>query len=197
MAMLSSSLYYLMLMASGIFLIIGIKKDKINYIVSALWLSVLALLLHYQAAGGEILGSYFGYKNATIYGLNLIVMIITIICLFLKVPLFKHKKIRIITTLFTISIILGGLILIINLSINALFIENRRFGTPILQVATFKINEYCGYRYIFYKVANDGKINYMCPDHYLIFPSTGVLDTSPEYVLKNLLIDLQNKNVKK
>ena len=196
MALLSGSLYYLMLMASGIFLILGIKKDRINYIISALWLSVIALLLHYQAAGGEILGSYFGYKNAAIYGLNLIVMVITIICLFLKVPLFQNKNIRIITTLVAIIISLGSLILIINLSINAFFIENRRFGTPILQVATFKKNDYCGYRYIFYKVTTDGKINYMCPDHYLIFPSVGELNTSPEYVLKNLLQDLQSKNVK-
>jgi outer membrane protein len=42
----------------------------------------------------EILGSYFGYKNAAIYGLNLIVMIVTIICLFLNVPLFNGFRTR-------------------------------------------------------------------------------------------------------
>lgn len=169
-----------------ILLFLGLKKQRPNYIIGALWLSLIALLIHYQAAGGEILGSYFDYKNATIYSINLCILISTLIYLFFKLPMLQKKSIRCFTGLISAFLIVGAAILLINLWVNAYFIENRREGTPIMQVASFAPLQYCNYRYVFYKVGADDRISYLCPNHYGILPSIGYLDVSPEFLLNHL-----------
>lgn len=176
-----------------ILLIVGLTKQRINYLISALWLSLIALLLHYQTAGGELLGTYFNYTNSAIYTLNLVVLITTILCLFYKLPLFQGKRIRYATGLFSVCLIIGGLLLLINLWINARFVETRRPGTPIMQVAAFTPLSYCSYRYVFYKVALDGKIGYLCPNYYGVIPSAGTLDLSPAFLLNQLGQQLKAK----
>ena len=171
---------------SIILLVIGLKIDRISYIIVALWVSLIALLLHYQAAGGEILGNYFGYKNAAIYTLNLLVLISTLVCLFLNLPVKQRKNLRPLSIGISLCIIIGSLLLMINLWFNAVFIENKRPGTPILQVATFTSLPYCSYRYVFYKVTTDGKVGYLCPVHYGLIPSTGQLDSMPSFLLQHL-----------
>lgn len=171
-----------------ILLITGMRMGRINYAIGALWLSLIALLLHYQSAGGEILGTYFNYKNAFIYSFNLTILITTILYLFLKLPLLQRKPIRYGTGLASAFLVVGGLLLLTNLWTNAYFIENRRIGTPIMQVASFKQLDYCAYRYVFYKVSLDGGIAYMCPNHYGIIPSIGYLKTSPDFLLNHLTL---------
>ena len=183
---LSNLLHELLPLISAILLIAGLKMERINYLVTALWLSLIALLLHYQTAGGEILGTYFGYHNAAIYTLNILVLISTLLCLFFKLPLFQGKISRYITGFLSVCLVVGSLLLLINLWINAHFIENRRPGSPIMQVATFTPLTYCNYRYVFYKVGLDDRISYLCPNHYKIIPSTGDLDVSPEFLLNQL-----------
>src|SRR5438105_1599410 len=80
---LLESIHLLFPLLGALILFFGIKSQRKNYIVVAVWLSLIALVLHYRASGGEILGSYFNYSHATIYSLNLIVLISSIIYLFL------------------------------------------------------------------------------------------------------------------
>jgi len=59
-------------------------------------------------------------------------------------------------------------------------------GTPIMQVATFSKADYCAYRYTFYKVAKNGTVMYLCPNHYGLIPSIGRLAISPDFIASQL-----------
>jgi hypothetical protein len=190
---LSNALHDLLPLLGAISLIIGIKRKNFNYIIAALWLSLIALLLHYQIAGGELLGSYFGYQNAAIYTVNILILLITTLYLFFKLPLFQGKTFRYLTRFISAGLIVGSLLLLINLWINACFIENRRPGTPVLQIATFTPLGYCSHRYVFYRVGVDGKISYMCPDYYGIIPSVGHLEVLPDVVINHLIPHTKQK----
>lgn len=163
-----------------IVLVIGIKKKAIYHVISALWLSLIALIILFQSSGGEILGDYFNYLNAAIYSLNLIVLFVAIS------QVFKHLSIdnyfKYLAGFFNAFIAVASLLLIINMWTNAYFIENRLPGTPIMQVALFTAPEYCSYRYVFYKIAPDGAVHYLCPNHYGLIPSSGKLDVSPDFI---------------
>ncbi|KTD26160.1 MULTISPECIES: type I secretion system protein LssZ [Legionella] len=177
-----------------IILVLGIKQRRKNYLVVALWLSLIALILHYRASGGEILGSYFNYSHAAIYSLNLVVLIAAIICLLVaSMEEMNSKFLRYSGGLLSAGLITGGALLITNLWINAFFVEDRLAGTPILQVATFSKQPYCSYRYVFYKIGSDSIVRFMCPNHYGLLPSVGPLNTAPSFVIKQLPPQLQAK----
>ncbi len=158
----------------------GLKKNTVYYVVSSLWLSLIALLIHYQNSGGEILGDYFNYLNAGIYSINLIVLCVSLVCVIYHLgansTFFKYFS-----SLLQALIVLCGCLVLLNLWINAYFIENRMPGTPIMQVALFQKPDYCTYKYIFYKVAENGKIAYLCPNHYGLIPSIGHLALPPDF----------------
>jgi len=194
MDMFSTILHTILPPLAAILLVIGMKKREINFIISALWLSLIALILHYQTAGGEILGSYFNYKNATIYSLNIIVLIATLFCLFFQHHQLQGTRIRYFTGFISAFFVAGSLLLLINLWINAYFIENRSPNTPIIQVATFTALPYCNYRYLFYKIGQDGVINYMCPNYYGMIPSLGTIEISPDFLLNHLAQQVKIKN---
>lgn len=59
--------------------IIGIKRNAIYYIISSLWLSLIALLIHFQFSGNQIFGTYFNYLNAGIYSFNLLILLLALI----------------------------------------------------------------------------------------------------------------------
>lgn len=183
---ISSVIFYLLPLLGFILLLIGVRNNKTNVLLTALWISLIALLLLYRISGGEILGSYFDYKNTAIYTFNFLVLITTLFFLFFKLPLLQNKWLRYASSGVSIGVLIGGLLLLTNLWINARFIENRQAGTPILQMATFKPANYCSYRYVFFKVGIDGRISYMCPNYYGIIPSIGVLEVSPSFVLNHL-----------
>lgn len=175
-------------------LFFGIRLQRKNYFVAALWISLIALVLHYRASGGEILGSYFNYLHAAIYSLNLLVLITSII--YLLIGTFDDIDNSIYhygVGLLAAGLITSALLLLINLWTNAYFIETRLPGTPILQVATFSKQPYCSYRYVFYKVDSEGKVNFMCPNHYGLIPAIGKLTAPPSFVLKQLPQSLQKK----
>ena len=183
---LSNLLHILLPLLGIILLLAGIMAVRINFIIAALWIGLTALLLDYQSAGGEILGTFFGYKNAAIYTVNFLVLLISFIYLFFRHPFLQKNAIRYITGFVSACLVVGGIILLINLWMNACFIENRRPGTPVMQVATFLPVNYCTYRYVFYKVGSDGSINYLCPNYYGIVPSIGHLEVSPAFLLNYL-----------
>jgi hypothetical protein len=170
-----------------VLLIIGIKRKAIYYVISALWLSLIALVIHFQSSGGEILGSYFNYVNAAIYSANLIILFVAL------VKVIDHLSsdsslFRYVSTFIQSVIVIGSILLITNLWINAYFIENRMTGTPVMQVALLQKPEYCSYRYIFYKVADDGSVLYLCPNHYGLVPSIGRLEISPDFITTQLSV---------
>lgn len=168
-----------------IFLIIGIKKNAIYFVISALWLSLISLIIHFQSSGGQILGSYFNYMNAAIYSINLIILFISLIRIISHLSI-DNDAFRYISSFAKAFIVMGSLLVITNLWINAFFIDNRMAGTPIMQVASFKKQDYCSYRYIFYKVNTDGSVMYLCPNHYGLIPSIGHLEISPDFIASQL-----------
>lgn len=177
-----------------VFLTIGIKKNAIYFVISSLWISVIALIIHFQSSGGQILGSYFDYTNSAIYTLNLLILFISLIRVISHLSLdsfiFKYTS-----SFFKAFLTIGTLIVISNLWINAYFIENRKVGTPIMQVALFKKPDYCNYRYVFYKVAEDGAVAYLCPDHYGLIPSMGQLIVSPDFIATQFLSNNKRSNI--
>lgn len=179
---------------SCIILLVGLKSRRKNFIAVSLWLSLFALILHYHASGGEILGSYFNYMHVSIYSLNLIILITSFLCLlFTSIDEMRSRFVRYSAGFIAALLITGGTLLIANLWINASFIEDRLAGTPILQVATFNKQPYCDYKYVFYKVDTNNQVKFMCPNHYGFLPSTGKLDTAPAFVVKQLPAILQAK----
>ena len=187
MEILSNILHDVLPLLSALLLIIGLKAERKSYLIAALWLSLIALLLHYETAGGEILGSYFGYRNAAIYSVNLIVLITSLIILLYHLPQFHKKASRPFAGFISAAIIVGALLLLANLWINASFLENRRPDTIIMQVTTFKPLNYCKYRYVFYRINRNGKIGFLCPNHFGILPSIGQLEVAPNFILSHLL----------
>lgn len=177
-----------------ILLVVGINSSHKNYIIASLWLSVIALILHYQTSGGEILGTYFNYRHTLIYSINLFVLLIAIIYLLVGFGREKKKNsIRYFMSFLVGLSLIGICILLCNLWINAIFIEDRLPNTPVLQVLNFKKLDYCHYSYIFYKVDKNGKVSYMCPNYYGLIPSIGYLDVAPDYVIKQLPPQLKIK----
>lgn len=176
-------------------LIAGLRTQRKNYLLAALWLSLIAIVLHYQTAGGEILGSYFDYRQAAIYTINFIVLLVSFICLMMPLAADSSQKIFRLGTGFLSALLIAGVaLLLINIWFNAYFLADRMPGTPLLQVATtVKKPDYCDYRYVFYKVSEKGRISYMCPNHYGLIPSHGYLQTAPDYVIKQLPQQLQEK----
>jgi|HubBroStandDraft_6_1064221.scaffolds.fasta_scaffold349967_1 hypothetical protein len=184
---LSKIIHCLFPLIALVFLIIGIKRNIIYHIISALWLSLIALVIHFQSSGGQILGGYFNTTNAAIYTLNLVVLLISLICIISHLGnnnlIFKY-----LSSLVQSLIVIGCLLVITNLWVNAYFIENRMDGTPIMQVTLLKKADYCSYKYIFYKVTPDGAILYLCPNHYGLLPSIGHLSINPDFIATQLPI---------
>ena len=175
-------------------LLLGLLLKRKNFILLSLWLSLIALVLHYRASGGEILGSYFNYLHASIYSLNLIVLITSFLCLLLtSIDEMRSRVIRYSAGLLSAVLITGGALLLGNLWINASFVENRLPGTPILQVATFNKQPYCDYKYVFYKINSDSVVGFLCPNHYGFLPSVGELNTAPGFVVKQLQTKAEQK----
>lgn len=187
MYILAKVIHCLFPLVALILLIIGIKRNTIYYVISALWLSLIALVIHYQSSGSQILGSYFNFLHAGIYTINLIILFVALIRVISHLsndsPLSKYM-----TSLIQSFIVIGSLLVITNLWVNAYFIENRMTGTPIMQVALLKKADYCSYRYVFYKVASDGSVLYLCPNHYGLIPSIGRLSISPDFITTQLSV---------
>ena len=173
-----------------ILLVWGTAKKAIYYIISALWLSLIALIIHYQISGGAILGSYFNYTNATIYSFNLIVLAGAVIVIIAHISN-ETGVIKYLATLAQAVVVLGSALMILNLWINAHFITNKMEGTPIIQVTLMKKPDYCHYKYIFYKIAQDGSTDYLCPNYYGLIPKLGHLAVSPDFIVNQL--SLPNK----
>lgn len=185
MLLLANIIHYLLPLAALLSLIWGLSKKTIYYIISALWLSLIALILHYQHSRGVIFGTYFDYTNTTLYSLSLIILSTSLIYIIEQLAN-SYAVIKSISLLAQTIIALISLVMIFNLSINAYFIGNRLEGTPIIQVALMQKPSYCDYKYIFYKITKEGSADYLCPDYYGLLPKIGHLDMSPDFITRQL-----------
>lgn len=175
------------------FLLVGIIKRNNRWIVASLWLSLAALVLHYQTARGEILGSYFDYFQSFLYSINLLVLLVAMA--YLLRNLCRETTSRTLRALagFVIAAFTTGIVLLlINLWMNARFIEQRMPNSPVLQVGSFQPLTYCRYRYVFYTINQDGQLTYLCPNYYGLLPSTGHLPGAPDYLLRQLPAKLRD-----
>lgn len=168
------------LLALGL-LIIGLLKDRIYCVIASLWLSLIALVIHYQASGGEILGSYFNYFNAFFYTLNLFILCITLSRVIYHLT-DGNTLFRYVNTIILLFIVVSCSLLTINLWINADFIEHRVHGTPVMQVTLAQKTEYCSYNYLFYTMTKAGTVAYLCPNYYGLIPSFGTLNVEPDFI---------------
>ncbi|KTD15646.1 Legionella secretion system protein Z [Legionella gratiana] len=178
-----------------ILLIIGIKKSAIYYMISALWLSLIAMLIHLQFSGNRIFGTYFNYYNATIYSFNLLILLITLIYIISHLSVAHTSKY--VYSFVNAFLVVIALLSIVNLWINAFFIENKMEGTPIIQVALFNKPNYCKSKYVFYKVDFDSSIMYLCPNYYGLIPSVGRLAVSPDFIAAQLPLSVKKQMVLK
>ena len=46
--------------------------------------------------------------------------------------------------------------------------------------------DYCGYKYIFYKIDKNGSTDYLCPNYYGLIPKIGHLEDNPEFIARQL-----------
>jgi uncharacterized membrane protein len=174
---------------AAIFLFWGFYK-KINLmIILSLWLSLFALVSHYQLSGSEILGGYFNYLRAIIYSINLIVLAVAAYHILAN---FKSSSLLLNSVYSGLKVILffGFIVLFANLWVNAYFIEQRMENTPVIQVATLKSNQLCKYKYIFYIVNKEGELHYLCPNRFFLLPSIGKVKTKPEFLIQQLPVSV-------
>ena len=162
-------------------LIYGLAQSKRDLILLALWVSIIGVATHYQISHGQILGIYFGYYHAILYSLNLLVLLFSSIYV-----LFNYRTPRrlskIILSLFAAVTVTGVSVLLINVWVNAYFVEKRYPGSPLLQIAVFKKLPYCAYTYVFYKLNSHKEVEYLCPNFYGFIPKIGTLHTLPTYL---------------
>ncbi len=182
---LAQVIQYFFPLIALVHLIIGIKRKAIQYVISALWISLIAVLIHFQFSGNQIFSTYFDYTNAAIYSFTLVVLVISLIRIILHLSS-GHSIFNYVATFINAMVVVGAFLVVINVWINALFIENKKPGTPVMQVALFQKPSYCGYKYVFYKVMPDDTVMYLCPNYYGLVASVGHLSTSPSFVTTQL-----------
>ncbi|RUR11983.1 type I secretion system protein LssZ [Legionella sp. km772] len=187
MLLLAHIIHYLLPLAALLSLIWGLSQKALYYIISALWLSLIALILHYQHSGGVIFGSYFDYNNAFLYSLNLIILATSLIYIIEHLRT-VYIQIKNITLVAQILIALTSLLMIFNLCINAYFFNDRLAGSPIIQVALMEKPSYCDFKYIFYKITKQGSTDYLCPNYYGLIPKIGHLSVSPDFIARQLAL---------
>lgn len=166
--------------------IIGLHVKSMQYVLAAFWIALISMLIQYQNAGGEILGTYFDYPHAFMYSLALGLLITCLYYLLFKTLVFKRKMLQTFATLLFASIIISAVVLLINLWMNALFIENKAPKTAVMQVITFTPPAYCTSRSIFYKVTATHQVAYLCPNYYGILPKVDQLNDVPSFIAQHL-----------
>ena len=95
--LLIMSVFYALPIISFILLVISMKKSNLNFALAAFWCSLIAVVVNYQLAGGEILSNYFNVQHAIIYSINLLLFITaTIYLLYLYKAFIKksHRRVR-------------------------------------------------------------------------------------------------------
>jgi len=196
MYLLAQIMHFVVPLVAIVIFIYGVKKENPAIASISFWLSILVLIIHYEFSGGEILGVYFDYYNTTIYTINILIMTVSLIYL-LSMPSIKQLGLRIVTNFVKAVLVIGCLILLTNLWINAYFIESRLTGSPVMQVATMGSSKFCSYKYVFFIVAKDGSVKILCPNQYGLIPGIKQLNIVPDFIARQLSHPLINEVLKK
>lgn len=192
---LAKIIQYFFPLIALILLIIGIKRHAIYYMISALWISLITVLIHLQFSGNQIFGTYFDYLNSAIYSLTLIVLLIALIHVISHLSI-EHPFFSYISSFIKAFLIVGAVLVSTNLWINAFFINNKKPGTPVMQVALFDKPDYCSYKYVFYKITPNNSVMYLCPNHYGLIASVGHLTTNPDFITTHFHLSAKKKPAK-
>lgn len=180
---LAQTIKFIIPLGALVVLLYGIYKRAIYYITAALWLSLISLIIHYQNSGGEILGTYFNYLNAFFYSLNLVILAVSMV--FVLAHLNSKNEASwgsYLETFIKSLIFIACFLMFTNVWMNAFFIENKMKGTPIIQVALINKPVYCDYKYVFFKMAQNGSVYYLCPNYYGLIPKLGYLEKNPDFL---------------
>lgn len=190
-----NNIIHLLLPVLGvILLVIGLKTHNKIYVLVCLWIAAVGTMLHYHSSDSQILGSYFGYIHSSLYTINLLLLLFsTLYILYSYTKNLHSQKFHYVKDIISTLTTLGIITIIINVWLNAFFIENRLIGTPVLQIATFGHLDYCDYPYVFYKINKKNQLDYLCPNHFGLIPSLGTLKIIPDYILQQLPVSLQSK----
>ncbi|GGI75984.1 type I secretion system protein LssZ [Legionella impletisoli] len=186
MNIILNTISYLLPLLALILLLVGMFKKRKRFVLASLLVSLIGILLQYETAGGEIFGLYFNYKNALIYTLSFLILMIALIYIGIASKEMRGRF-RYPTLFLFMVLFFASSIILVNVWINAWFIEHTLKDTTVIQVATFKKNEFCAHDYLFYKVSPDGKMQYLCPNHYVLIAKTGRLDLHPELFIQQYL----------
>lgn len=184
MTIVSEIFHYLLPVLALILVLMGIIQHKKNIVVLSLWVALVSILIQYQVAGGEILGSYFDYTKAILYSLNFLTLLLSLGYLSAYFVRYKKVYIRLPLALLFASLITLSSLILINLWMNAYFIGKRKQGTPVLQVASQYNPTSCSSPYVFYVINQDSTVSYLCPNYYLLIPKTGKSESLPESIAK-------------
>lgn len=181
-------------------LLIAFVKKQMNYALISLWISVIAVAVNYQLAGGEIFSPYFGVSQAIPYSANIVVfMISTVFMLYCIKDFLLKKRQRFFIDGLAVFLIAGVIIILINLWTNAWFIESRFPKTPLMEVATFNKPFQCEHAFVILKINKKAKIKYLCPNDKGIFAAIKTYDKPiPEFISdkipSSILKELQQEN---
>lgn len=186
MSTITNVMHYVFPLLALLLLILGLVKKRSIYILTSLWLAFIALLLAYRHAGGEILGAYFDYKRASLYTLTLFILLVDLFYIGVLYLKSMNQLLRTVGGFLFACLAAGSTLLITNVWINARFIENRLPNTAVMQVVTFTPPVYCLNRHIFYTINSQGKVNYLCPNHYGFIAKTGELEVVPEFIVRQM-----------
>jgi hypothetical protein len=181
------AVFYLLPVACLAFLIAAFRRENINLSLIALWISLITVMLQYQLAGDEIIGTYFDYFNAAIYTINILLLIISALYLFYLIGMTTKSKLKInMMRLVSLLLVLGCGVLLTNLWMNAVFISSRYPKTPIMQVVMLKKPAYCNHHYVLIKINKNAVTEYLCPNGRWLIPTTGIAKPAPKYIAPNL-----------
>lgn len=181
-------------------LLLAFVKKQMNYALISLWISVIAVAVNYQLAGGEIFSPYFGVSQAIPYSANIVVfMISTVFMLYCIKDFLLKKRQRVFIDGLAVFLIAGVIIILINLWTNAWFIESRFPKTPLMEVATYNKPFQCEHAFVILKINKKAKINYLCPNDKGIFAAIKTYDKPiPEFISNkipsSILKELQQEN---
>lgn len=176
-------MYCLLSFMAMFFLMYGINRKKEDIVSLGLWSTVGALLLLYNRSHGEILGVFFNYTNSILYTINLLILILSLSFILLHNETIQNKRVyKYLGYGATSFLIALGSLLLVNVWINAIFIENKHPNFPILQIANLGDNPYCSYRYVFYKTDTEGVTKLLCPNHYGLVPSVKTVEQLPSFI---------------
>lgn len=167
-------------------LTVGVKTKRYSMMLAALWLCFLALFFHHKIAGYHLWGEYFDYRNTASYTLSIAVLLVSSLYLHRRTFNGPDRLLRYMSDGITAILWLIGIILVINLWINAYFVETALQGTSIIRVTNDRALSPCAKKSVYYKVGLDGNISYLCPSQRGLIPTIVHLDKVPDHIVGQL-----------